>query len=92
MRAVEYDSWSALGGGELSRRVRSVSSACASSSRASRSRAAPSFDGSSGALRRERSRFGGERLNLARHYRAIGEDGVERDEGAAGEIGQLAVP
>lgn len=45
-----------------------------------------------GSVRRERSRFGGERLNLARHYRAIGEDGVERDERAAGEIGQLGGP
>jgi hypothetical protein len=43
-------------------------------------------------VRLERSRFGGERLNLARHYRAIGEDGVERDERAAGEIGQLGGP
>ncbi len=45
-----------------------------------------------GSVRRERSRFGGERLNLARHYRAIGDDGVERDERAAGEIGQLGGP
>ena len=45
-----------------------------------------------GSVRRERSRFGGKCLNLARHYRAIGEDGVERDESAAGEIGQLGGP
>ena len=45
-----------------------------------------------GSVRRERSGFGCERLNLARHYGAIGEDGVERDERAAGEIGQLGGP
>jgi hypothetical protein len=45
-----------------------------------------------GSVRLERARFCGERLDLPGDDRALGEDGVQRDERAPGEIRQLGGP